>query len=78
MHHFALFNIQIMKVCINFCPHRGLPSLERSQIRLLVYKDHDKRGDKLVLFDSKTDVREDSDEQVSGISLQSFTCSVAT
>ena len=45
---------------------RGLPCLERSQIRLLVYKDHDKRGDKLVLFDSKTDIQDDTDEQCSG------------
>ena len=33
---------------------RGLPKLEKSQIRVLVFKDHDKKGDKCVLFDSKT------------------------
>ncbi|CAB4009037.1 folliculin-interacting 1 isoform X3, partial [Paramuricea clavata] len=46
---------------------RGLPCLKRSQIRLLVYKDHDKRGDKFVLFDSKTDVQDDTtDKQGNG------------
>lgn len=44
---------------MNFDPPRGLPCLEQSQIRLLVYKDHDKRGDKLVLFDSKTVVQDE-------------------
>ena len=39
---------------------RGLPKFEKSQIRVLVFKDHDKRGDKCVMFDSKTAVRDES------------------
>ena len=53
-----------MRIFINFHCFRGLPSLEKSQIRLLVYKDHDKRGDKYVLFDSKTAEKDDPVEKV--------------
>ncbi|XP_046860467.1 folliculin-interacting protein 2-like isoform X2 [Xenia sp. Carnegie-2017] len=48
---------------------RGLPCLEQSQIRLLVYKDHDKRGDKLVLFDSKTVVQDEKSQNKEGSQL---------
>jgi hypothetical protein len=53
-----------MKIHVNVYSSRGLPCLKRSQIRLLVYKDHDKRGDKFVLFDSKTDVQDDTTDKV--------------
>ncbi|XP_028406001.1 folliculin-interacting protein 2-like [Dendronephthya gigantea] len=45
---------------------RGLPNLDKSQVRVLVYKDHDKRGDKFVLFDSKTDIQDETEQQWSG------------
>lgn len=39
---------------------RGLPKFEKSQVRVIVFKDRDKKGDRCVLFDSKIAIQEEA------------------